>query len=128
MSSFVIFISYVLFFFSPIISFFLKPLLRVQHDSLILLALNYLKSLQEMLLARLDRSRVLLVAGQVGVNELDQAVEILGRDLFEETVLATGKGVGPNEGAGQDASFTYRFVLLVKVVDISVEDLDKQLN
>jgi hypothetical protein len=31
--------------------------------------------------AGFDRGRVLLVAGQVGVDELDEAVEVLGRDL-----------------------------------------------
>lgn len=35
-----------------------------------------------MLLAGIDGGRVLLVAGQVGVNELNESVKILGRDLF----------------------------------------------
>ena len=55
-----------------------------QHDALVLLALDHLERLHKVLPARLDRGRVSLVAGQVGVNELDEAVEVLGRDLSRE--------------------------------------------
>ena len=57
--------------------------LRVQHHPLILLATDELQRVVEMLLAGLDRRGVLWVAGQVGVDELDEAVQILCRDLVD---------------------------------------------
>jgi hypothetical protein len=56
-------------------------LLWSQHDALILLALDHLQGLHEMLPAGLDRGRILLVARQVGMYELNEAVEVLGCDL-----------------------------------------------
>lgn len=58
------------------------PSFRRQHNPLVLLAPDHVERLHEMLPARLDRRRVLLVARQVGVYELDEAVEVLGCDLW----------------------------------------------
>lgn len=52
-----------------------------QDDALILLALDDLKRVKEMLLAVLDRRRILLVAGEVRMDELDQPVQIFRGDL-----------------------------------------------
>ena len=54
------------------------------------------------------------------MDELDETVEILGRDLQGLTGLARRQLLIRGS--------TYRFVLLVKVVDISIENLDKQLD
>ncbi len=43
----------------------------------------------EVLFAAFDRCRVLLVAREVGVDELDEAVEVLGRHLWEVISLET---------------------------------------
>ena len=59
----------------------LAPSLRRQHNPLVLLAPDHVERLHEVLPAGLDRRRVLLVAGQVGVDELDEPVEVLGCDL-----------------------------------------------
>jgi hypothetical protein len=56
---------------------------RIQHHALILLAPDHLERVQKVLPAGLDGRRVLLArARQVGVDQLDQAVEVLGRDLI----------------------------------------------
>ena len=54
---------------------------RVQHHAFILPTPDVLQRLVEVLLARLNRSRLLLVARQVRVNQLNQTVEVLGRHL-----------------------------------------------
>ena len=74
----------------------------------------------EVLPAALDGGRVLLVAVEVGVDELDEAVEVLGRHLEEGIVRWERLCVG--------GCLAYRFVLLVKVVDVAVEDLDEELD
>jgi len=53
-------------------------LLGRKDDAFVLFAPDHLEGVVEVLLARLDRGRVLLVARQVGVDELDEAVEVLG--------------------------------------------------
>lgn len=60
----------------------LTPSLRRQHNTLVLLAPDHVERLHKVLPAGLNRRRVLLVAGQVGVYELDEAVEVLGCDLW----------------------------------------------
>ncbi len=55
--------------------------LRCQDDAVVLLAADHLQCVLEVLLAGLDRHRLLLVARQVGVDQFDQAVEVLGSDL-----------------------------------------------
>lgn len=52
-----------------------------KHDTFILFALDDLEGMVKVFLARLNGGGVLLVSGQVGVDELYQAVEVLGRDL-----------------------------------------------
>ena len=52
--------------------------LRRQHYALVPTTPNILECLAEVLLAALDRGRLLLVSGDVGVDELDESVEVLG--------------------------------------------------
>ena len=66
----------------PLASHPIGLLFRGEYNALVLLALDHLERVQKVLLARLHRCRVLGVTGQVGVDELDEAVEILGRDLY----------------------------------------------
>lgn len=54
---------------------------RVQDDALVLPTPDVLEGGAEVTLAVLDRGRVLLVASKVGVDELNETVEILGSDL-----------------------------------------------
>jgi hypothetical protein len=74
----------ILFFWRPYHSspFFVGCSLRRKHDALVLLTPNHVQRLHKVLPAGLDRRRILLVAGQIGVDELDEAVEVLGCDLF----------------------------------------------
>jgi hypothetical protein len=62
----------------------------------------------------------LLVARKVGVDELDEAVEVLGCYLKREGEMLSGKWA---RRTGLGRVETYRFVLLVKVVDVAVENL-----
>lgn len=56
--------------------------------------------------------------GQVAVDEFDEAVEVFGCDLVcVSFCMSSGSVRG-----------TYRLVLLIEVVDVSVEDFDEQLN
>ncbi len=57
-------------------------LLRRKHDTFVLLAADHLECVQEVLLAVLDRCRVLLVAGEIGVDQLNETVNILGGHLW----------------------------------------------
>lgn len=66
---------------------FIHVLLGCQHNPLVLLALYHVERLLEVLPAGLDRRRVLLVARQVGVDQLDQAVEVLCCDLSMQSVF-----------------------------------------
>ena len=54
---------------------------RVENHTLVLPALDILERLVEVLPAALDGSRLLLVAVQVGVDKLDEPVDILSRHL-----------------------------------------------
>lgn len=56
-------------------------LVRIQDNALVLPALNVLERQVEMLPAGLDGRRLLLVTRQVGVDELNETVEVLGGDL-----------------------------------------------
>lgn len=56
-------------------------LFRVQYHSLVPSASDVVERLVEVLLAAFDGRRLLLVARKVGVNQLDEAVQILDRDL-----------------------------------------------
>ena len=57
------------------------PSARVENHALVLPALDILERLVEVLPAALDGSRLLLVAVQVGVDKLDEPIDILGRHL-----------------------------------------------
>lgn len=54
-----------------------------QNDPLILLALDDFERVEEMLLAILDGRGILLIAGEVRVNELNQPVQIFRGDLVD---------------------------------------------
>lgn len=56
------------------------------------------------------------------MDQLDEAVEVFGCYLY--VALAMGLKLGGVKVGG----YTYRFISLVKVVDISVQDLDKELD
>lgn len=69
---------------------FLFCLLRCKHNTLILLTTNHLQGMVKVFLARLYGGRVLLVTGQVGVDELDEAVQVFGCYLWMLVSLALG--------------------------------------
>lgn len=70
-----------------------NDLLWRQHDAFILFALDDLERVVEMLLAILDRRRVLLIPGKVGVDQFDEPVEVLGSYLGTVSVsMMVGKG------------------------------------
>lgn len=76
-----------------------------------------------MLLAVLDRGRVLLIPGKIGVNQFDEPVEVLGSYLETEAVSMDGR-----IGERLRVMSAYRFVVLIKVVHISVQDFHKELD
>lgn len=65
----------------PILQLLTVHLFWSQNDSFILLALDDFERVEEMLLAVLDGRGILLIAGEVRVNELDQPVQIFCGDL-----------------------------------------------
>lgn len=65
----------------PILQILTVHLFWSQNNPLILLALDDFERVEEMLLAVLDRRGILLIAGEVRVNELDQPVQIFRGDL-----------------------------------------------
>lgn len=67
-------------------------LLGSKHDALVLLAPDNLQGLHKVLPAGLDRGRVLLVTGQVGVYKLDKAVEVLCSNLQGEEKIVRRHG------------------------------------
>lgn len=95
---------------------------RMQHHALKLPAADVLQRLVKVLLARLDGARLLLVPRQVRVYQLNQPIEVLCRHLRRPPPSAKK---GP---PGNSSARAHRFVLLVKVVDVSVQDLDKELD
>jgi hypothetical protein len=70
----------------PVITIGSNPSFRVENDALVFLALDHLERLQKVLPAGINGGRVLLIPGQVGVYEFDEAVEVFGRDLRSKTV------------------------------------------
>lgn len=58
-------------------------LLWSQNNPLVLLALDDFERVEEMFLAVFDRCGILLIAGEVRVDELDQPVQILRGDLWD---------------------------------------------
>lgn len=77
-------------------------LLPLSHDALVIPRPDVLEGALEVALRPVKAGVRLVLAGlQVGVDELDETVEVLGGDGL---------------------------VLLVKVVDVTVEDLDKELD
>lgn len=91
----------------------------MQHDALVLPAADVLQRLMEVLLAALHRGRLLLVAGHIGVDQLDETVHVLGRHLSD--MLAPLP-------SSEKMRATHRFVLLIKVVHVAIENLHKQLD
>lgn len=67
----------------PILQLLTIHLFWSQNDSLILFALDDFERVEEMLLAVLDRRGILLIAGEVRVNELNQPVQIFRGDLVD---------------------------------------------
>ena len=89
-----------------------------------------------MLAGRLEAGG-LLVGGEVGVDELDEAVEVFGCHLCGESTMRSQGKKWPERWKGKRGLrkrwgclyvYTYSLVLLIKVVDISVQDLDEQLD
>ncbi len=101
-----------------------------KHDSLVFLALDHLQSVQEMLLARFNRGRILRISRQVRVDQLDQTIEVLRGDLLTVKLVAhsaSDASEEPNSAIDCHAG-TYRFILLVEIVHVTIEDLDEQLD
>lgn len=72
------------------------------------------------MLARVLETGCVLVGVKVGVDELDKAIEVLGRNLLRRL---------SQQAASRDHQRgTHSLVLLVEVVYIAIEDLNKQFN
>jgi hypothetical protein len=69
------------------------------------------------MLPRIFETRRILIGLQIRVDEFDEAIEVFGCDLHIVSIERIRLG-----------HWTHSIVLLVKVVNVSVEDLDKQLD
>lgn len=101
---------------APLPNLSTSHLFRSQNDPLILLALDDLERVKEVFLTVLDGCRILLVPGEVRVDELDQPVQIFRGDLESSQLMPSTTYECLWEGSVQ----AYRLIMLVKVVDISV--------
>lgn len=96
-------------------------LVGIQDDALILSVPYIVQSLVEVFSAALNRSRVLLITRQVRVNELNQTINVFGGHLQHVSHKSF-------QIFSLSPTPTYRFVLLVKVVHVAIQDLNKQLD
>jgi hypothetical protein len=64
-------------------------LLRLENNPLVPPSGNVLQRMLEMLLAVFDDCRVLLIRGQVRMDELNEAIEIFRCDLCRMSALCT---------------------------------------
>lgn len=93
--------------------------LRLRNNALILSRRDVIERPLEVL-ARVLKTRSVFIGIEIRMDELDEAVQVLGRDLFRvksanyimELLLRS----------------TYGLILLVKVVDVAVEDLNEELH
>ena len=92
----------------------------LRDNALVLPTLNVVQRPLKMLLGSFQ-ARALLVRLQIRVDELNQAVKVFCGDLSRDGqyVLLDIGTVGVN--------WTHRLVLLIEVVDISVQYLDEEL-
>jgi hypothetical protein len=68
--------------------------------------------------SRVLERRGILVGLEVGVDELDKAVQVFGCDLQSVSLFQSDL----------NGYVTYSIVLLVKIVHVAVQDLNKQLH
>lgn len=93
--------------------------LRLRNNALILSRRDVIERPLEVL-ARVLKTRSVFIGVEIRMDELDEAVQVLGRDLFRVK--------SANYITELLLRSTYGLILLVKVVDVAVEDLNEELH